>query len=120
MKRVIVDYSKLTKEILTLLVDKFPDGYDDSNVISFKNAKNELVEAIEVRTNDTIYLVKISTKLANRLQKYEDLDIDALALPLEIEKEIDLDDELDLDDEEDEDEEHQKGEETTEDDEEID
>lgn len=63
MKRVIVDYAKLTNEILNLLVDKFPDGYDDSNIISFKNAKNELVEAVEVRTEDTIYLVKVSTKL---------------------------------------------------------
>jgi hypothetical protein len=39
-------------------VDKFPDGYDDSNIISFRNAKNELIEAVEVRTEDTIYLVK--------------------------------------------------------------
>jgi hypothetical protein len=30
------------------LVDKFPDGYDDSNIISFRNAKNELIEAVEV------------------------------------------------------------------------
>ena len=41
MKRVIVDYAKLTNEILTLLVEKFPDGYDDSDIIRFKNAKNE-------------------------------------------------------------------------------
>jgi hypothetical protein len=38
MKRVIVDYAKLTNAILNLLVDKFP-GYDDSNIISFRNAK---------------------------------------------------------------------------------
>jgi hypothetical protein len=57
MKRVIVDYAKLTNAILNLLVDKFPDGYDDSNIISFRNAKNELIE-VEVRTEDTIYLVK--------------------------------------------------------------
>ena len=76
MKRVIVDYAKLTNEILNLLVDKFPDGYDDSNIISFKNAKNELVEAVEVRTEDTIYLVKVSTKLADRIENYDDDDDD--------------------------------------------
>ena len=27
MKRVIVEYAKLTNEILNLLVEKFPDGY---------------------------------------------------------------------------------------------
>jgi hypothetical protein len=49
-----VDYAKLTNEILNLLVEKFPDGYDDSNIVRFRNAKNELIEAVEVRTDDTI------------------------------------------------------------------
>lgn len=76
MKRVIVDYAKLTNEILTLLVEKFPDGYDESDIIRFKNAKNETVEAVEVRTEDTIFLVKVSTKLADRIENYEEDDID--------------------------------------------
>ena len=74
MKRVIVDYAKLTHEILNLLVEKFPDGYDDSNIISFRNAKNELIEAVEVRTDDTIYLVKVSTKLSDRIENYDEVD----------------------------------------------
>lgn len=94
MKRVIVDYAKLTNEILNLLVDKFPDGYDDSNIIRFRNAQNELVEAVEVRTEDTIYLVKISTKLADRIENYDEDD--------EIAAEIEpLVEGLDLDDEDD-------------------
>ncbi|UPZ14573.1 DNA primase [Flavobacterium humidisoli] len=104
MKRVIVDYAKLTNEILNLLVEKFPDGYDDSDVIRFRNAKNELVEAVEVRTEDTIYLVKISTKLADRIENYDedddlDVDVDAIA-PV---KGIDLDDDISNDDDEDDD-----------------
>ena len=83
MKRVIVDYAKLTHEILNLLVDKFPDGYDDSNIIRFRNAQNELIEAVEVRTEDTIYLVKISTKLADRIENYdEDDEIEAEIEPI--------------------------------------
>jgi DNA-directed RNA polymerase subunit delta len=74
MKRIIVDYAKLTHEILNLLVDKFPDGYDDSNIIRFRNAQNELIEAVEVRTDDTIYLVKVSTKLADRIENYDEDD----------------------------------------------
>lgn len=74
MKRVIVDYSKLTSEILNLLVEKFPEGYDDSDIIRFKNAKNETIEAVEVRTEDTIYLVKVSTKLADRIVNFDDDD----------------------------------------------
>ena len=74
MKRIIVDYAKLTHEILNLLVDKFPDGYDDSNIIRFRNAQNELIEAVEVQTEDTIYLVKVSTKLADRIENYDEDD----------------------------------------------
>ncbi|RTY69652.1 DNA primase [Flavobacterium sp. GSP27] len=101
MKRVIVDYAKLTNEILNLLVDKFPDGYDDSNIISFRNAKNELVEAVEVRTEDTIYLVKVSTKLADRIENYDEDDeiiIDEVVEPI---KGLDLEDDMDDDDEDD-------------------
>ena len=101
MKRVIVDYAKLTNEILTLLVEKFPDGYDDSDVIRFKNAKNETVEAVEVRTEDTIYLVKVSTKLADRIENYDEDDIiedDVVAVPDEkigALKDLDIEDEDD-------------------------
>ncbi|EID72227.1 hypothetical protein [Imtechella halotolerans] len=77
MKRVIVDYKKLTNEILSLLVEKYPDGYGDDDIIRFKNANNETVEALEVRTDDAIYLVKVSTRLANTMENYdEDEDFD--------------------------------------------
>ncbi|WP_189337131.1 DNA primase [Flavobacterium laiguense] len=103
MKRVIVDYAKLTNEILNLLVEKFPDGYDDSDIIRFRNAKNELIEAVEVKTIDTIYLVKVSTKLADRIGNYdEDDEIDDVVEPISG-LELDVDD-ADDDDDEDEDE----------------
>lgn len=74
LKRVIVDFKKLTPEILALLVEKYPDGYDDDHVISFKNANNEIVEAVEVSTEDTKYLVKVSTKLAVTMENYDEDD----------------------------------------------
>jgi len=76
MKRIIVDYKKLTPEILSLLVEKYPDGYDDDQIISFKNAKNETVDAVEVRTEDSIYLVKVSTRLENTMANYDEDDYD--------------------------------------------
>ncbi len=105
MKRIIVDYSKLTNEILNLLVERFPDGYDDSNIIRFRNAQNELIEAVEVRTEDTIYLVKVSTKLASRLENFEDEDddiVDDVVAPIENIKGIEIDDEDAIDDDEEE------------------
>lgn len=74
LKRVIVDFKKLTPEILALLVEKYPDGYDDDNIISFRNANNEIVEAVEVTTDDTKYLVKVSTKLQVTMENYDEDD----------------------------------------------
>ncbi|QXP67975.1 MULTISPECIES: hypothetical protein [unclassified Polaribacter] len=84
MKRVIVEYAKLTTDILDMLVEKYPDGYDYEDIISFKNAKGETVKAVEVKTEETIYLVKISSKLEQTMEDYaededsfdEDGDID--------------------------------------------
>lgn len=101
MKRVIVDYAKLTNEILTLLVEKFPDGYDDSDIVRFTNAKGEMVEAVEVSTEDSIYLVKVSMKLQDRIESFED-DEDEDIIPVDniSVKDIDLEDEVDDEDEE--------------------
>ncbi|MEH6656464.1 hypothetical protein [Leeuwenhoekiella marinoflava] len=97
MRRVIVDFKKLTPEILALLVDKYPYGYDDDQIISFKNAKNELIECVEVRTADTIYLVKVSKKLETSMENYDvdDYDDEDLTEPIsEIPEKIAEDDDL--------------------------
>lgn len=77
MNRTIVDFKKLTPEILSLLVDKYPDGYDDDNIIIFKNSKNQTIEAVEVRTDDTIYLVKVSSSLETSMANFDEEDYDA-------------------------------------------
>lgn len=76
MKRVIVDFKKLTPEILSLLVEKYPFGYDDEDIISFKNLKGEIIEAVEVRNEEDIYLVKVSSKLVNSMANFVEDDYD--------------------------------------------
>ena len=76
MKRVILEYSKLTTNILDLLVERYPDGYEHSDIISFKNGKGETVKAVEVNTEDTLYLVKISSLLEQTMEDYEINDED--------------------------------------------
>jgi len=56
-------------------------GYGDRDIIEFKNMRNETIEAVEVRTSDTIYLVKVSSKLNQYIidfDLYGDLDDDDL------------------------------------------
>ena len=69
-----VDFKKLTPEVLKLLVDEYPDGYADNDIISFKNAAGEKVECVEVLTDDTKYLVKISSKLEITMANYDEED----------------------------------------------
>ena len=102
MKRIIVDYKKLTPEILNLLVDKFPDGYGIRDIIRFTNQKGQYVEAVEVATEDIIYLVKISDELVDSMENfYEEEEEDIIERDLEIDlnlkSPIDEDDDLDID-----------------------
>lgn len=72
LKRVIVDYKKLDNRMLDLLVEKFPDGYDEDDIVTYRNANNEVVECIEVRTEDTAYLIKVSKRLVMAMEDHEE------------------------------------------------
>jgi hypothetical protein len=74
MKYIIIDYKKLTPELLTMLVSKYPDGYGDDDVITFKNHKQETIVAIEVINENTKYLVKISKKLCIQMESFNEYD----------------------------------------------
>ena len=72
MKRRIIDYEKLTTELLDHLLEKFPDGYNYDDIMTFQNARGETIKAVEVRTDDTIYLVKIGMKLEQKMEDYSE------------------------------------------------
>ena len=102
MKRIIVDYKKLTTEILNLLVEKFPDGYGIRDIIKFTSQNGHYIEAVEVSTEDTIYLVKISDELVDSMESHDDDDeVDDLLAP-KVRDDIDLDglEDVDIGDEE--------------------
>lgn len=99
MRRIIVDFKKLNNDILDLLVEKYPDGYDEDDIITFKNSQNEVVECVEVRTEDTAYLVKISKRLVAAMESY---DPDEEVEDEEDEKDLLGLDEVDQEEEEDE------------------
>lgn len=74
MKRIIKDYRSITEEQLKLIADHYPEGIDSENLISFVNAKGEYVKALEVRTEDTIYLFKISAEMIAKIDDFTDDD----------------------------------------------
>ncbi|MBU2905666.1 hypothetical protein KO529_12775 [Arenibacter algicola] len=72
MLRKLVDYKKLSHEVAARLIEMYPYGYGDEDIIMFKNIHGEIIEAVEVKTEDTIYLVKISKSLASFISNFED------------------------------------------------
>ena len=72
MIRKLVDYKKLDHELAALLIETYPYGYGDDDIITFKNAHGEIIEAVEIQTVDALYLVKISKSLANFISNFED------------------------------------------------
>ena len=102
MRRVIVEFKKLNDDIMNLLVEKFPYGYDDDDIITFKNTLGEQIEAVEVRTDDTVYLVKIGKKLQEAIKDYDeeddDMDVDDVD-----DQDFDTDEDIISDDDDDDD-----------------
>jgi|688.fasta_scaffold911677_2 DNA-directed RNA polymerase subunit delta len=74
MKRIIKDYRSITEEQIKLIAEHYPEGIDSENLISFVNAKGEYVKALEVRTDDTIYLFKISAEMIAKIDDFTDDD----------------------------------------------
>lgn len=105
MKRLIIDSKKMTPEIMALVKEKYPEGYYEDDIIVFKNHKNETIEAIQVETPDTIYLIKIGKYLSVGLENFEmEVEVDPQVKPGEI-------DETEEDDPEDEEEDTEDNEE---------
>ncbi|MEX0316173.1 MAG: hypothetical protein AB3N18_18480 [Allomuricauda sp.] len=72
MKRILIDYKKLDHEVAAVLIDSYPYGYGDEDIITLKKPNGDIVEAVEVRTDDAIYLVKISKSLSNFISNFEE------------------------------------------------
>jgi hypothetical protein len=103
MKRILIDHRKLDEDLTALLIATYPDGYGDDDIIAFKNHKGEHIEAVEIRTIDALYLVKISQSLSHFIANYEDtedLDPEDNLKPVTEEPELELNLESELEEEE--------------------
>ena len=74
-KRVIVDYKNITTELLQLLTETYPYGYEDETIM-FTNAKGERVEAVQLETDDAKYLIKVSAQLDKKVEVHLEQDDD--------------------------------------------
>lgn len=72
MTRRLIDYRKLDHTLAALLIETYPYGYGDEDIITFKNIQGDMVEAVQIKTEDTLYLVKISKSLSNFIANFEE------------------------------------------------
>ena len=72
--RVIQDYRKLSKELQEQVKLAYPEGFSDY-LITFSNAKGEIISALRFETEEKIYLLRMSLELAVKIVE-EDSDYD--------------------------------------------
>ena len=72
MKRILIDYKKLDRQVTNLLIETYPDGYGDEDIISFRNLNGEFIEAVDLQTEDTLYLIKISKSLSHFIANFDE------------------------------------------------
>ncbi len=89
-----------------MLIETYPDGYGDEDIVAFKNHNGEFIEAVELRTDEALYLVKISQSLSHFIANFDDSIVNELeedvkaeseesALELNLEEEFEGENDLD-------------------------
>ncbi|MCO5233654.1 MAG: hypothetical protein LC105_07865 [Chitinophagales bacterium] len=81
-RKVIVDYKNVPEEVLQKLAEKYPHGYNKA-IIKFQNAKGETVSVVPIETDDTSYLVKVSTQLQTMVNNVDVDDFDDLVIEVD-------------------------------------
>ncbi|PWL38995.1 hypothetical protein DKG77_12275 [Flagellimonas aquimarina] len=72
MKRILIDYKKLDHKVAATLIDSYPYGYGDEDIITLKKPNGDIIEAVEVKTDSAVYLVKISKSLSKFIANFEE------------------------------------------------
>lgn len=69
--RVVKDYDNLSEELINEIKEKYPYGFE-KHLITFKNAKGELVSAFPFEGEEYYYLVRMTKKEAIRIAEDDD------------------------------------------------
>ncbi|MFA9371380.1 MAG: hypothetical protein ACERIH_06680 [Labilibaculum antarcticum] len=70
MKRVIKDYKSIGPELIQGLIRTFPDGIYEDDLISVTKPNGDKINVVELRTEDTVYLIKMNQELQVRIDSF--------------------------------------------------
>jgi DNA-directed RNA polymerase subunit delta len=74
VKRVIKDYKGITPAQLELIAQEYPEGFGLDDLITFKKPDGDTFKGLEIKTDDTLYLFKIDTRMLEMIDDYTDDD----------------------------------------------
>jgi len=72
MKHIIKDYRSITDDHMRLIRKQYPNGFTDADLITLKTADGDYIDALEVKTNDAVYLVRVNHNLLDAIDQFED------------------------------------------------
>ena len=76
MKTLIIDSTNITMEIIKLLVEKYPDGYEYSDIINYKDPFGNYLQILQVDNWKTQFNVKIGSYLDELMERFDFNEID--------------------------------------------
>lgn len=87
MKRIFKDYRTITDEHMALIKAKYPNGFSDSDLIALKTSEGNYFDALEVETEEAVYIVKVNHDLLEAIDQYEEGDFSSEMEPEEPQEE---------------------------------
>jgi hypothetical protein len=74
MKRVIKNYQNIEQRHIDLIAAAFPEGFGDDDLQLLTLPTGKYLRALEVRTEDTVYLFRIDSEMMEVLEEATDDD----------------------------------------------
>lgn len=71
MKRYIKDYRTITDEHMMLIRSQYPKGFTDHDLVALKTSTGDYFDALEVRTDDAVYIVRVNHDLLEMISEFE-------------------------------------------------
>lgn len=72
MKKIAVDFEDITNEVMVAIAKQYPQGFVESDIVSFSSFNGELEDRVKLLHHETVYLIKKSTIEDWSTHRYEE------------------------------------------------
>ena len=79
MKRIIKEFNSLSDRHFHMIKRQYPKGFGDNDLKALKTSDGNYFDALEVRTKEAIYLVKVTHDMLEQIDQVEELSPEQMA-----------------------------------------